>query len=216
MDKAQFLLEAQAALPSLLALPGDRRSRKTPWPMLCFLHGYDEGPPAKIEEGVAKHGPLRPENVIRVLKDFIVIAPQLPMRGDLWGRFADGVQQVVRNAQKTYGGDPKRTYLTGFSFGGNGVFDLALLQPDFWAALWAVDPTRPPIRDPKRPVWLSFGEVARYNKEGFIRALNLAELGESGGADRVYLDEGSNHVGSATLAYRDERIYSWLLSKHLP
>ena len=38
--------------------------------------------------------------------------------------------------------DTGRLYLTGFSYGANDVFDLALAQPDLWAALSAVDPTR--------------------------------------------------------------------------
>jgi predicted peptidase len=214
MDQAQFRLEQGDALRYLLAVPSAVESVKQPWPVLCFLHGFDEGAPARIEVGLTRHGPLRPGSAARV-EDFIVIAPQLPVRGDLWRRYAGGVRQIVRDAQKNYGGDLRRTYLTGFSFGGNGVFDLALSQPDFWAALWAVDPTRIPLTDPKRPIWLSFGEAARFNKQGFIRSLGLTPIGSGAEADRVYLDEGADHVGSATQAYRDERIYSWLLSKRL-
>jgi hypothetical protein len=91
----------------------------------------------------------------------------------------------------------------------------ALLQPDTWAALWAVDPTRIPSRDPNRPVWLSFGEVARSGKQRFIRALDLRPVVEGSNRDRVYLDEGADHVGSATLAYQGQRIYEWLLSKQV-
>ncbi|HEX2189375.1 MAG TPA: hypothetical protein VHG51_10780, partial [Longimicrobiaceae bacterium] len=108
--------------------------------------------------------------------------------------------------------------LTGFSFGGNGVFDLALAQRGFWAALWAVDPTRVPVDDPGRPVWLSFGEVARFRKQGFVQALQLRDAGAAAvpGGDRFYTDRGEDHVGSATSAYREERVYRWLLSRHLP
>ncbi len=114
-----------------------------------------------------------------------------------------------------HAGDARRAYLTGFSFGGNGVFDLALLQPDTWAALWAVDPTRPPANDPCVPVWLSIGEIARSRQRGFITALGLEPATDSGNGARVYLDEGEDHVGSARVAYSDRRIYSWLLSKQL-
>ena len=98
-------------------------------------------------------------------------------------------------------------YLTGFSYGGNGVFDLALAQPDRWAALWPVDPTRVPQRAPKQPLWLSAGDVARAQRAPFVRALQLGAKGE-----RVWADDGEDHVGSARLAYGDERIYRWLLS----
>ncbi len=144
------------------------------------------------------------------------MAPQLPQAGDSWYRYADSVRRIVERVQRDHGGDTRQTYLSGFSFGGNGVFDLAEAQPDFWAALWPVDPTRVPSKDPGRPVWLSFGQVARRAKQGFISALFLrpAENGLTG--DRLYRDEGQDHVGSATLAYRDRRIYDWLLSKQLP
>lgn len=203
-------------LRSLIALPGLSESGKGLRPVLCFLHGCDEGPPTDIEDALTRHGPLRRENAARVADDFIVVAPQLPMRGDVWQLYGDAVQEIVRKVQKSCWGDVKRTYLTGFSFGGNGVFDLALSRPRPWAALWAVDPTRIPERDPGLPVWLSVGKAARLNRESFIHALNLTPVDVDEGADRVYLDEGADHVGSATLAYRDKRVYSWLLSKRLP
>jgi dienelactone hydrolase len=105
-------------------------------------------------------------------------------------------------------------YLTGFSFGGNGVFDLSLHQSGQWAALWAVDPTRVPAHDPGCPVWLTVGAIVRPRKDDFIRALDLKPFDTD--AARVIADEGADHVGSATLAYQDERIYSWLLSKYSP
>ena len=188
-----------------------------PRPVLCFLHGYDEAATrTELRAGMTRHGPLRPGSSPRATSDFIVVAPQLPEAGDLWRLHADAVREIVTGVQSAHGGDPARTYLTGFSFGGNGVFDLALLQPGSWTALWAVDPTRVPREDPRRPVWLSFGAVARHGKAAFIRALGLQPVAESAEGDRLYLDEGQDHVGSATLAYRDERIYRWLLSKRLP
>jgi poly(3-hydroxybutyrate) depolymerase len=185
-------------------------------PVLCFLHGYDEAAPVDIHRALTRHGPLRPGSSPLAASEFIVVAPQLPRAGDLWHRYADAVRQIVTGVQQAHGGDPRRTYLSGFSFGGNGVFDLAIARRDFWAALWPVDPTRVPREDPGRPVWLSIGEVARYGRNAFIRTLELKPAAATPEGDRVYLDEGEDHVGSATLAYRDERIYRWLLSKELP
>jgi hypothetical protein len=72
-------------------------------PVLCFLHGYDEAASASGDEGFTTPRPAR-----------------------AWRhRYADEVGALVEQ----HGGDPQRRYLTGFSFGGNGVFDLALLQP---------------------------------------------------------------------------------------
>ena len=209
MDSSRSALLRQGRLQYLLVTP---RAPPSSAPVLCFLHGQDEGAPAEIESALTKHGPLRSGNDARTLEDFIIVAPQLPTRGDLWFRYAHDVREVIEQIER---GDPQRRYLTGFSFGANGVFDLSLLQPDTWAALWAVDPTRLPAQDPRRPVWLSIGRAARQGTAAFVRALALQPASASGGGDRVYLDEGEDHVGSATLAYRDERIYSWLLSKRL-
>lgn len=187
-----------------------------PRPVLVFLHGYDEGAPMDIHRALTLHGPLRPGNPSVAVYEFVVVAPQLPVRGDLWWRSADAVRDIVQRVRAEHGGDPRRTYLTGFSFGGNGVFDLALALPGLWAALWAVDPTRVPPRDPGLPVWLSSGEISRRRQAGFNAALRLEPAGAGEPGDRVYTDEGLDHVGTATQAYRDERIYRWLLERQRP
>ena len=198
-----------APLRYLLSVP----AAAGPRPVLCFLHGYDEAAPMEIRRALTMHGPLRPGNPAG---EFIVVAPQLPTAGDLWHRYADEVGWIVDEVRERHGGDARRSYLTGFSFGGNGVFDLALAQPDRWAALWPVDPTRVPLRDPERPVWLSFGEVARRRKAAFTSALGLQPVEDPPEGDRLGLDEGEDHVGSARRAYADERIYRWLLARSLP
>ena len=184
-------------------------------PVLFFLHGYDEGPPTNLRTGVARHGPLRSGNAVAALKQFIIVAPQLPQRGDLWHRFADALGKIAAEVHHAHHGDPQRTYLSGFSFGANGVFDVALDQPRLWAALWAVDPTRLPRAKLQQPVWLSFGEIARHRKQQFIEALGLHPCSPDDDRDAVFDDRGVDHVGSARIAYQDERIYSWLLSKRL-
>lgn len=189
----------------LLSIPASRG----PWPLLMFLHGYDEGAPAPLEAAVTRHGPLRRGSSKRPTEEFIVVAPQLPLCGDVWVNYAGDVMALAQSIPDT---DPSRFYLTGFSFGGNGVFDLALAQPRFWAAAWAVDPTRVPLRDPKLPAWLSMGNLARRQKAEFIRALALSG---SAAGERVWCDEGLDHVGAATSAYRDDAIYGWLLRHQL-
>jgi predicted peptidase len=191
----------------VLSLPRNEGSH----PLLCFLHGYDEAAPTTLDEALTRHGPLRHGNPACVKDDFIILAPQLPVAGDVWHRYVDEVQALVATTLERLGGDAKRAYLTGFSFGANGVFDLALLQPNLWSALWAVDPTRVPRSDPVRPVWLSAGEVTRYQKGKFVAALSLAAPDGALTQERVYDDQGDDHVGAARRAYAEERIYRWLL-----
>jgi poly(3-hydroxybutyrate) depolymerase len=126
------------------------------------------------------------------------------------------VRQIVLDEAERYACDPRRLYLTGFSFGGNGVFDLALAQTAMWAALWPVDPTRVPVKSIAIPIWLSLREISRFRAQSFIRTLGLASAATAPSADRVWSDAGEDHVGTATQAYNDERVYRWLLSKQLP
>lgn len=181
------------------------------WPTLAFLHGYDEAEPTDIIEGLARHGPLS-RTAAAASEEFLVVAPQLRTRGDIWREHGDEVIEIVHESCERHGGDGTRVYLTGFSFGGNGVFDLALQRPDIWKALWPVDPTRV-TPDPGLPVWLSVGELARRRETDFIARLGLQPLAAATSGDRVILDEGEDHVGAARRAYADPRIYEWLLAR---
>lgn len=140
--------------------------------------------------------------------------PPLPPRASRGGRGHTRPLLPARLRRGcAHGGDSARSYLTGFSFGGNGVFDLALAQRELWAALWPVDPTRVPPADPGLPVWLSSGEVSRRGERGFVERLGLNQPAGAAPGGCVIVDRGQDHVGTATLAYADERIYDWLLAR---
>jgi predicted peptidase len=208
----RYRVVANHPLRYLLSLPTGAARPRHGFPLLCFLHGYGEAAPRDIRRALTLHGPLRTSSGPRARDEFIVVAPQLLIGGDLWNRYADVLRQIISEVRSDHGGDARRLYLTGFSFGGNGVFDLGAAQPDLWAALWAVDPTRAPAKKLKRPVWLSLGEVSRARKDSFIGTLGLQE---DPAGNFVWQDEGLDHVGTATAAYADERIYDWLLAKSL-
>lgn len=212
-------------LDCLVSVPS--HARAAPAPVLCFLHGYDEGAPTPIEPALTRHGPLAPTAAPAARERFLVVAPQLPRAGDLWHRSAadvvEMVEGVVDAVARRVGDDvvdPTRWLLAGFSFGGNGVFDLAAAQPGRWRALWAVDPTRvPPTRLDDTPLWLSIGSAARGLTSRFVRTLGLepapprtAGAAPAPTAPRLLLDEGLGHVGSATSAFADARVYEWLLA----
>ncbi|WP_420127418.1 hypothetical protein [Longimicrobium sp.] len=203
MTETEVRIVDDAPLRYLLSLPPGGETGE-PQPVLVFLHGYNEGAPMELRAAVTTHGPLRAGNPA-VAAEFIVVAPQLPEQGDLWRAWSDEVRGIALRVQAQHGGDPRRTYLTGFSYGGNGVFDIALMQPSVWAALWSVEPTRPPERDPRLPVWLSAGELTRLRQSGFTSTLRLERAGDEPLGDRVCTDDGLDHVGTATHAYQDER-----------
>lgn len=214
-------LMGAAPLSGVLSLP--RRARPGA-ALLCFLHGRGEAQPMDPVTAMTMHGPLHSQSAIDaegLELPFIVVAPQLPRAGDLWYEQADRVLALLRQTESHYGTDPKRRYLTGFSFGGNGVFDLGYRQPEFWSALWAVDPTRLPEPDLAPPLWLSLGSSARAATASAVELLGSTAVdGDAGdvppGARRLHLDQGEDHVTTARRAYADVRIYRWLLTQRLP
>jgi poly(3-hydroxybutyrate) depolymerase len=210
MPQNQPVQVTHEGLQALVSLPSGNAAGA---PLLCFLHGYDEAAPMEIVAALTRHGPLSEHTPPALVADFVVVAPQLPQGGDVWHEQAEVVRSLVLRLQKEHGTDNSRRYLTGFSFGGNGVFDLGLAHPGFWTALWAVDPTRVPSSDLEEPVWLSIGSVARHATEQFIERLQSQLPDEELLADRIHLDEDEDHVGSARRAYADARIYRWLLER---
>jgi hypothetical protein len=208
-------LHMSGALPYLLARPPGSAGAAV-HPVLCFLHGRDEGAPLEIRRALTRHGPLSATGLRAGAGRFIIVAPQMPTLGDLWHRHADEVRALVERVAGEHGGDRSRLFLTGFSFGANGVWDVALEHPGFWSALWTVDPTRIPPDDPRVPVWLSAGELSRRFEGDFIHQLGLEPLEAGPPGDRVYCDEGLDHVRTASAAYGDDRVYRWMLSRNPP
>jgi poly(3-hydroxybutyrate) depolymerase len=209
MPQNRLVQMTHEGLQALVSLPEGSAAGA---PQLCFLHGYDEAAPTEIVAALTRHGPLSEHTPPALVADFVVVAPQLPQAGDVWHEQAEVVRSLVLRLQKEHGTDKSRRYLTGFSFGGNGVFDLGLVQPGFWTALWAVDPTRVPLSNLEEPVWLSIGSVARHATEQFSERLQSQLPDENPLADRIHLDENEDHVGCARRAYADARIYRWLLA----
>ncbi|HNR13581.1 MAG TPA: hypothetical protein PLG17_05070 [Thermodesulfobacteriota bacterium] len=215
MNESLLRVKELAELPYVVSVPRITAPESDAWPLLCFLHGYGEGAPMPIRQALTLYGPLAAASSPLATAEFIVVAAQLPARGDIWYRYADSVLKVTRSVQAQHRVNPRKMFLTGFSYGGNGVFDLALEQREFWAALWPVGPTRIPEVDPGRPIWFSSGEISRHYAHAFIRRLHLEPLHQGEPGDRTYVDQGQDHVGTAKLAYQDDRIYRWLLSKEL-
>lgn len=209
-------LTRAAPLSGVLSLPPRPRPGAA---LLCFLHGRGEAQPMDPITAMTMHGPLNPASAVDADGPdlpFIVVAPQLPVSGDLWHEQADRVAGLVQQVESRYDTDPARRYLTGFSFGGNGVFDLGQRQPGFWAALWSVDPTRLPEPDLAAPLWLSVGSRARPGAADSAMRLRSIELAADAddapvGVARIHLDQGEDHVETAQRAYADARIYRWLL-----
>ena len=101
-------------------------------PVIVFLHGSGE----RGDDG------FKPTRVgigsyIRAHQDTfpaIVVFPQAPDDTE-WSDNVDLVFATLDAANREFHGDPGRTYLTGLSMGGYGVWEMALHAPERFAAL---------------------------------------------------------------------------------
>lgn len=113
-------------------VPSQQAGGKHP-AVILFLHGTGErgsDGDKPVQVGIGTH--LREH-----MADFpaIVVFPQAPDDNDWKGIAADIAFAALDAASTEFGGDPDRTYLTGLSMGGYGVWELALAQPHRFAAL---------------------------------------------------------------------------------
>ncbi|TXH72822.1 MAG: phospholipase [Lysobacteraceae bacterium] len=117
-------------------------AREARAPVVLFLHGTGERGSDGEKPTRVGIGPY----VRTHTDDFpaIVVFPQAPDGYDWKGLAADIAFAALDDATRAYGGDPDRTYLTGLSMGGYGVWELALMQPQRFAALVPVCGGLPP------------------------------------------------------------------------
>ncbi len=107
----------------------------TAWPVILFLHGSGE----RGSEGMDETQIGLPQ-AIRLHPDrwpFVVVMPQVPFSHHRWTD-SDMMQMAMAALDqdtKEFHGDRDRTYLTGLSLGGYGVYELARNYPRRFAAL---------------------------------------------------------------------------------
>jgi len=102
------------------------------WPVIVFLHGSGEcGVDGRRQTrvGLPKYIAGRPKRF-----PFITVMPQART---LWFRNEDAaaVWLALEEVHRDYRTDRDRVYLTGLSMGGFGVWELAMLRPDVFAAI---------------------------------------------------------------------------------
>lgn len=108
------------------------------WPIILFLHGSGE----RGSEGMDETQIGLPQ-AIRLHPDrwpFIVVMPQVPFGHHHWTD-PDMMQMALAALDqdtKEFHGDRDRTYLTGLSLGGYGVYELARYNPHRFAAIASI------------------------------------------------------------------------------
>jgi|GEM_PF-2491019 len=143
---------------------------------------------------------------------FLMALPRNPT-GGAWGNSADLVIQMIENLKAKYPIDVNRIYLTGFSMGGYGSWDVAMKYPDVFAAIapcsGATKVYDQVYKIGNLPVLALHGyedNVTSYQDELYAAERMMRLNGRSG---LITLDMGHGLVRET----RSEGIMNWLL-KH--
>lgn len=176
-----------------------------PLPVLVFLHG----------SGARNLEQLRNDGTIRAIAESgfpgLVVVPLSK------GRWHPAqLLEVLAEVEGKYPVDRGRIYLTGFSKGGSGVWDIALAIPSRFAAILPVagadtpEPERVEARLDELPAFVVWGELD--DAEAAARASLAVEIQQAAGLDsRFLLLPGANHLQTYRRIYRMPEIYEWLL-----
>lgn len=100
------------------------------WPLFLFLHGIKKrGKDLSLLDnyGFLKHAEQRTDF------PYFILAPQCPSF-TFWPVVRNEVIELLNQVISQYNIDKNQVYLTGFSMGGNGVWDYAVHASDHFAA----------------------------------------------------------------------------------
>lgn len=200
-------------------------------PVILFLHGSGERGDDNRSQLAVGLGP----HVRAHAADFpaIVVFPQAPAETE-WNQVTDVVLAQLDAATREFGGDPHRTYLTGLSMGGYGVWELALRQGYRFAALVPVcggllHPRRPSMAvtgledeaDPyaavaqrlrTTPVWIFHGARDASVPVDYSRRLHAA-LQAADARDARYTEFPEADHNSWDPAYATPALWDWLFAQ---
>lgn len=202
-------------------------------PTILFLHGTGErgsdgDKPTRVGLGpyIRAHADTFPA---------IAVFPQAPDGRDWNGIAAEIAFAALDAATEEFGGDRDRSYLTGLSMGGYGTWELALMQPQRFAALapvcggltapreerdLVVTPLRgeadPPAALAKRlkhvPVWIFHGAKDDVVPPRESREISIAL--KAIGADARYTEFPDANHNSWDPAYsQTPELWSWLFAQ---
>lgn len=102
-------------------------------PVMLYLHGSGTRGDDNYQQADAFSRTIEP---VKDKLKFIVVLPQC-REGTFWSstEMANYALSALDNAIVEFNGDPERVYLAGFSLGGYGVWHIAALHPEKFAAL---------------------------------------------------------------------------------
>ena len=203
-------------------------------PVVLFLHGSGERGSDGVKQTHAGLGPYLREHDT----DFPALAvfPQVPGEEEWSGRNNRVALAALDAAIAEFGADPARQYLTGMSMGGYGSWNIALDEPQRFAAIVPVcgavlapRAVRPTLfveqvaheADPyaaiaqrlrQTPIWIFHGAQDDVVPPADDRRLHAAfEAAGAGDVRYTEYPDGNHNAWDAT--YADPAMWAWLFAQ---
>jgi predicted esterase len=180
------------------------------WPLIVYLHGSGGGNAESWDTVKVADGPQAPAHSLPGFP-FIVVSLRSP-----GGWMPPAVHDALDAVEAKYRIDKDRVYLTGFSMGGIGTWNVAYDRPDRFAAIAPVggrsgDAKLMPLLK-SVPTWVFNGAEDTATTAEDARAA-VKSLREAGGQVEYTEYPKAGHMESLQYAYRGQDLYDWFL-KH--
>jgi predicted peptidase len=197
-------------------VPNDYSADKQ-WPLLVDLHGNG----AQGNDGIRQTAHFLGEEIRlkRTRFPMLIVFPQAAPE-TTWSTAAmqDMVNAEMDSALREFRGDPGRVYLSGFSMGGAGVYDIAARWPERFAALVAISGFVPQddnaLVQRLRLIPLRIVHGANDERVPVDGARRFAADLKNAGASVQYSEyPDTRHGPTAEKAYADHMVIDWLLSQ---
>ncbi len=181
------------------------------YPLVIYLHG--KGGDVMTPEVPGQASEFAKEANYRKRPCFIM-APQCPPDGFWSGNNNTNVVKIIATLVKNLPVDEERIYVTGYSMGGYGTFDIVAKEPKLFAAAVPVAGGGNPATasSMKRvPFWVFHGDadpvVNVEQSRTMVEALKKARA-------KVAFTEipGGNH-GIIGQVYQDEKLHEWMFEQ---
>jgi predicted peptidase len=228
-EKRSFTDAARNKLPYRLLKPdGYQPTGKDAYPLVVFLHGSLERGNDN-EQQIATSVRELAKAEVRKRHPCFVIAPQCSL-SSAWSEHKDGLPTLAFTEKPTeamglvmglmdalgkeFRIDPKRIYVTGFSMGGFGTFELLARRPDRIAGAIPICGGGIADRAPtfaKVPVWIFHGTADTIVPPEYSRKM-VDALRNAGGHPRYTEYPGVGH-NSWTQTYRNPDVLNWLFEQ---
>lgn len=199
------------ALNYVVYLPKDYDAASSKrWPLIYFLHGVNQR--GDDIELVKRHG--IPQNIDNGEQlPFIIVCPQCPTNS-FWPFENEALIGLLDEVVQQFAVDEERIYLTGFSMGGFGTWDLAMMHPARFAAIAPICGGSVPGRDVSAlvdmPIWTFHGDKDPVVPILFTQQIVTALEG-LGSSVNFTIYAGVEH-NSWTETYLNPELYTWFLS----